>query len=69
MIILLKISLTLFLIAWSAFGVWLVVKYDPLFGPHRDDPSETAGARSLGIAHVATIWLGFFALALYFLLR
>jgi len=67
--ILLKICLTVFLIAWSFFGIWMLVKYNMLFGPHRDDPAETPGARSFGVAHVASVWLGFFALALYFLFR
>lgn len=69
MTILIKTVLALFLIAWSALGVWLLVKYAILFGPHRDDPAETPGARSFGVAHVAAIWVGFFALALYFLFR
>ena len=65
----LTISLVLFLIAWSIFGVWLVIKYGMLFGPHPDDPAETAGARSFGVAHVAAVWVGVFALATYFLFR
>lgn len=69
MTILIKTALTLFIIAWSFFGIWMLVKYNQLFGPHRDDPSETAGARSFGVAHVASVWFGFFVLALYFLLR
>lgn len=69
MIILIKTFLALFIVAWSIFGVWMLVKYNVLFGPHRDDPSETPGARSFGVAHVASVWLGFFVLALYFLFR
>jgi hypothetical protein len=69
MTIFIKTALTLFIIAWSFFGIWMLVKYSQLFGPHRDDPSETPGARSFGVAHVASVWFGFFVLALYFLLR
>ena len=64
---LIKSLLALFLIGWSIFGVWMLVKFNMLFGPHRDDPAETPGARSFGVAHVTAIWIGFFALALYFL--
>jgi hypothetical protein len=64
-----KSGLVLFLFAWSIFGGWLVLRYAALFGPHPDDPAETPGARSFGVAHVAAVWLGSFALALYFLFR
>ena len=67
MIYLVKTLLTLFLIGWSIFGVWMLVKFNLLFGPHKDDPAETPGARSFGVAHVAAVWIGFFVLALYFL--
>lgn len=67
MVYLIKISLVVFLIGWSFFGIWMLVKYNVLFGPHRDDPAETPGARSFGVAHVAAVWIGFFALATYFL--
>ena len=69
MAILFKSLLVLFLIAWSFFGLWLLVKFNVLFGPHHDDPAETPGARSFGVAHVVTIWIGFFVLAIYFLFR
>ena len=46
---------------------WLLWKYAVLFGPHRDDPAETAGARSYGVTNVASVWFGTFALAFYFL--
>lgn len=65
----LKTGLVLFLFAWSVFGVWLVVKYGVLFGPHPDDPAETPGARSFGVAHVAAVWVGVCALTIYFLFR
>jgi hypothetical protein len=67
MVYLVKSFLVLFLIGWSFFGIWMLVKYNVLFGPHRDDPAETPGARSFGVAHVAAVWIGFFALAAYFL--
>ena len=43
------------------------MKYAALFGPHPDDPAESPGARSFGVAHITIVWLGFFVLALYFL--
>lgn len=64
---LIKTILVLFLIAWSGFGLWLVMKYAALFGPHPDDPAESPGARSFGVAHITIVWLGFFVLAFYFL--
>lgn len=67
MVFLIKTVLVLFLLSWTAFGGWLLLKYGALFGPHPDDPSETAGARSFGVAHVVSVWVGFFALAFYFL--
>jgi hypothetical protein len=69
MIYLLKSGIALFIIGWSLFGVWLVVKYGVLFGPHPDDPAESVGARSFGVTHVGLVWFGFFALAVYFLFR
>ena len=69
MIYLIKTTLLLFLIAWSGFGIWMLVKYAILFGPHRDDPAETPGARSFGVTHVVSVWFGFFALAGYFLFK
>ena len=64
-----KIALVLFLIAWTIFGAWGVIRYGMLFGPHPDDPAESPGARSFGVAHVVAVWVGFFALACYFLIR
>jgi len=69
MIYITKSALALFVIGWAIFGVWLVFNYEVLFGWKRDDPSETAGARSFGVTHIGLVWFGFFALAVYFLLR
>ncbi len=69
MIYIVKTGLVLFLAFWSLFGIWLVAKYAVLFGPHPDDPSETVGARSFGVAHVCAVWFGAFCLAFYFLFR
>jgi flagellar basal body-associated protein FliL len=69
MIILIKLSLALFLIAWSGVGLWMVVKYDSLFGFHKDDPAESSGARALNVTQVVSVWFGFFAVAFYFLIR
>lgn len=67
MILIIKIFLIVFLIAWSALGIWLIKRYQWLFGPHPDDPAETPGARSFGVAHIVAVWIGGFLLALYFL--
>ncbi len=69
MIIIVKIFLAVFLIAWSGLGLWLVVKYDQLFGLHKDDPSESSGARALNVTQCGSVWFGFFAVAFYFLIR
>jgi hypothetical protein len=69
MIILIKISLALFLIGWSGLGLWMLLKYDQLFGYHPDDPAESSGARALNVTQVSSVWFGFFAVAFYFLIR
>jgi hypothetical protein len=62
-----NIGLTLFLIFWLGVAVWLIVKYEKLFGHHPDDPSESPGARSLNLTQVWSFWVGMFAIAAYFL--
>jgi hypothetical protein len=69
MIILTKLALALFLIVWSGVGLWMLVKYDALFGFHKDDPAESSGARALNVTQVVSVWFGFFAVAFYFLIR
>lgn len=69
MIIFIKLFLALFLIAWSGVGLWMLVKYDSLFGFHADDPAESSGARALNVTQVVSVWFGFFAVAFYFLIR
>ena len=69
MIYFIKIALALFLIAWSGLGLWMLVKYDRLFGRHPDDPSESSGGRALNLTQVSSVWFGFFAVAVYFLIR
>ncbi len=64
-----KTGLVLFLLAWGIFGAWMVLKYAALFGPHPDDPAESPGARSFGVAHVTAVWFGVCVLAIYFLFR
>ena len=64
-----NIGLILFLIFWFSLGGWLVVRYNVLFGPHKDDPAESPGARSFGVAHIVAVWIGGAALGFYFLLR
>lgn len=67
MIILLKSFIVLFLAAWSCFGLWMVWRYERLFGFHPDDPAESSGARSLNVTQVSIVWVGVFGLAVYFL--
>jgi hypothetical protein len=69
MIILIKIAIALFMVFWLGFAVWLLVKYERLFGYHPDDPAETPGARSLNLTQVWSCWFGVFAIAGYFLFR
>jgi hypothetical protein len=69
MIIIINFFLVLFLLAWSGLGIWLAVRYENLFGWHPDDPSETTGARALNMTQVWSVWFGFFAVAVYFLIR
>ena len=47
----------------------MLVKYDRLFGRHPDDPSESSGGRALNLTQVSSVWFGFFAVAVYFLIR
>ncbi len=67
MIIFLKILIGLFLVAWCGLGVWMVVKYDFVFGQHQNDPHESPGARALSVTQASSIWFGFFVLGVYFL--
>jgi len=69
MIILVKIALALFLVFWLGFAMWLLVKYERLFGYHPDDPAETPGARTLNLTQVWSCRFGVFAIAGYFLFR
>ena len=64
-----RIAIGLFVLLWLMFGGWLLLKYAVLFGPHPDDPAESPGARSFGVAHICAVWLGTFMLAVYFLIR
>ena len=67
--ILINTILVVFILGWTAFGVWMVVKYAVLFGPHRDDPAESSGARALNVTQVASVWFGVWAVTFYFLFR
>ena len=53
MIILIKIALALSLIGWSGLGLWMLVKYNQLFGYLPDDPAESLGARALNVTQVS----------------
>lgn len=67
MTLIIKLLIVAFLVIWSFIGGYLVVKYGALFGPHADHRAETPGARSFGLAHIGAVWVGAFALAVYFL--
>ena len=69
MIIIFKAFLVVFLLIWIGAGVAMMVNYDKWFGLRRDEPWESPGARSLSFAHIGSIWLGFFALGVWFLFR
>jgi hypothetical protein len=69
MMFLLKSFIFLFLVGWCGLGLWLVVRYDQLFGLHPDDPAESSGARALNMTQVSIVWAGVFLMALYFLFR
>jgi hypothetical protein len=62
-----KLLIVVFLAGWTVLGAWLVARYGLLFGPDPDHRHETPGARSFGITHIAAVWVGAFALALWFL--
>jgi hypothetical protein len=62
-----KLIIVVFLVFWTLLGGWLVVKYGALFGPHHDHRAETPGARSFGLAHIGAVWVGAFALGIWFL--
>ena len=64
-----KAGMAVFLIAWAIVGFRILRQSRSLFGPHPDDPSESAGARSFGVSQVVAVWVGGFVLAVYFLSR
>ncbi len=45
------------LLIWLWIGFYLVINWGKLFGADQDNPSETEGARSLGVTHIVVIWL------------
>jgi hypothetical protein len=65
--IVIKLIIVAFLIGWTILGGWLIVRYGALFGPHHDHRAETPGARSFGLAHIGAVWVGAFALGVWFL--
>ncbi|MGL4399029.1 MAG: hypothetical protein ACRCXD_04100 [Luteolibacter sp.] len=69
MILFIKLALALFLIVWSGAGLWMMFKYDALFGFHKDDPAESSGGRALNVTQVVSVWFGVFVVAFYFLIR
>jgi hypothetical protein len=69
MIILIKIALGIFLIFWTVLGAWLVLKFGLLFASEKGAESDSAGSKTLSMAHFASMWIGGFGLAVYFLFR
>lgn len=69
MTFLLKLGIFLFLGGWTWLGIWMLLKYNELFGLHPDDPAESSGARALNVTQVSSVWVGVFAIAAYFLFR
>lgn len=67
--IVIKIFLAVSLLTWIWLGFFLITRFKKLFGAHPDDPSETPGARSFGLAHIVTIWIGIFGLLIFFLIK
>lgn len=67
--VVLKFALFFFLVAWCGLGLWMMLRYDRLFGLHPDDPAESSGARALNVTQVSIVWVGVFKIALYFLIR
>ena len=68
MFIIIQLFVALFLLVWAVLGLWMLVKYDSLFGLHPDDPAESTGARALNVTQVASVWFGCFAIGVYFLI-
>lgn len=68
-IVVLKCALFFFLVGWCGLGLWMMLRYDRLFGLHPDDPAESSGARALNVTQVSIVWVGVFKIALYFLIR
>jgi len=64
-----KIVLGILLILWVYVAYYLISRFKKLFGAHPDDPSETPGARSFGLAHIVTIWIGIFGVLIWFLVK
>lgn len=60
-----KIVLSILILVWLYVGYYLVTRFHKLFGTHPDDPAETPGARSFGLAHIVTIWIGVLGMLIY----
>ena len=65
----LKFGIVIYLIIWVMLGAWLALRAKALFGPHKDDPAESPGARSFGVAHIIAVWIGGMAIGVYFLFK
>ena len=61
------ILLSVGLLFWCWVGYFLVSRFHKLFGPHPDDPAETPGSRSFGLAHIGAIYISTFAMLIYFI--
>jgi len=65
--ILSNVLFTGFLIGWIILGGYLIARSGALFGLCEDHRSESPGARSYSVAHIVAMWIGGFALGIYFL--
>jgi len=63
-----KSILFILLLFWIFGGFYLIKNFNKIFGPHRDDPSESPGARSLGQTQIWSVWLGMIIAAIIFLM-
>jgi hypothetical protein len=66
--IIIRVLLGAVLLLWCASGIWTMLNWHRLYLRGQKHIHENPGAISLTAAQAAAVWLGFFAVALYFLL-
>ena len=62
-----KTIVVIFIILWCWLGYWIFSNFRKIFGKHKDDPSESAGARSYVIVQISSIWILMLAAFIYLL--